>query len=146
MKSYFIFFPDATNEQIDSMMKLYGDGVNAAKGDITTLNQQLKAAQDALTAAKGAPDSADELAKAQAQLSTFSPVIHLLFCSNPTIDVRPIKTIIIHPPSGWFFICGQSPLFLATRTTRNTFCQLRGDCYLLPLKGLTPGITYCSAI
>ena len=43
-------FPDATKEQIDSMMKLYGDGVNAAKGDITALNQQLKAAQDALAA------------------------------------------------------------------------------------------------
>ena len=55
MKSYFIFFPDATNEQIDSMMKLYSDGVNAARGDITTLNQQLKSAQDALTAAKVAP-------------------------------------------------------------------------------------------
>ena len=126
MKSYFIFFPDTTKDQIDFMMKLYGDGVNAAKGDITTLNQQLKAAQ--------------------AQLSTFSPVIHLLFCSTPTIDVRPIKTIIIRWPSVWFFICGQSPLFLATRTTCNTFCQLRGDCYLLPLKRLTPGITYCSAI
>ena len=97
MKSYFIFFPDATKEQIDSMMKLYGDGVNAAKGDIATLNQQLKAAQDALTAAKGAPDSADELAKAQAQLSTFSPVIHLLFCSTPTIDIGPIKQEI-RPP------------------------------------------------
>ena len=55
------------------------------------------------------------------------------------------KKINIHPPSGWFFTCGQSPLFLATRPTRNTICHLRGDCYLLPLKGLS-AIVNCSPI
>jgi response regulator RpfG family c-di-GMP phosphodiesterase len=61
-------FPDATKEQIDSMMKLYGDGINGAKGDVAALNQQLKAAQEALEAAKNTPSSADELAKAKAKL------------------------------------------------------------------------------
>lgn len=33
--------------------------------------------------------------------------------------------INIHRPSRWFFICGHSPMFFATRRTRNTVCQLR---------------------
>ncbi len=34
--------------------------------------------------------------------------------------------IIIHPQSGWFFLCGQSPLFLQRPQGRNTFCHLHG--------------------
>lgn len=81
-------FPDATKEQIDSMMKLYGDGVNAAKGDITTLNQQLKAAQDALAAAKGAPDSADELAKAQAKLQSLETELTSMKAADAVRQLR----------------------------------------------------------
>ncbi len=58
-------FPDATKEQLDALMKLYGEGVNGAK---TELSQQLKAAQEALESAKAAPDNTAELAKAQDKL------------------------------------------------------------------------------
>ena len=40
--------------------------------------------------------------------------------------------INIHRPSRWFFICGHSPMFFATRRTRNTVCQLRGFVTCLP--------------
>ena len=43
-----------------------------------------------------------------------------------------------HPQGGWFCLCGHSPLFLQARQTCNTFCQLRADCYSLPLKGIMP--------
>ena len=33
-----------------------------------------------------------------------------------------------------------------TRTTRNTICQLRKDCYLPPVNGLLDGILSCSPI
>ena len=61
-------------------------------------------------------------------------------CSN---SIEKIK-INIHPPSGWFFTCGQSPPFFAMRKRIYTNCQLRGDCYLLPVNGPLSLIVSCS--
>lgn len=61
-------FPEATKEQQDALMKLYGDGVNAAKGDSAALVQQLKDAQAALAAAQNA-GGASELEKANKRLA-----------------------------------------------------------------------------
>lgn len=43
-------FPDATKEQIDKLMALNGNDINAAKGEYTELESQLKAANEALAA------------------------------------------------------------------------------------------------
>ena len=50
----------------------------------------------------------------------------------------------IHRRSRWLSLDGHSPLFLADALTRNTACQLRKDCYLLPVNGLDDGILNCS--
>lgn len=44
-------FPEATKEQIDKLMALNGNDINAAKGEYTELENQLKAANKALAAA-----------------------------------------------------------------------------------------------
>ena len=54
------------------------------------------------------------------------------------------SVINIHPPSGWFFTCGHSPLFFAMRKRIYTNCQLRGDCYLPPVNGPLSLIVNCS--
>ena len=51
--------------------------------------------------------------------------------------------INIHPPSGWFFTCGHSPLIFAMRKRIYTNCQLRGDCYLPPVNGPGSLIVVC---
>ena len=47
-----------------------------------------------------------------------------------------------HRPCRWLSFNRNSPLFLAGRVKRvSTTCQLRKDCYLRPINGLTSGIT-----
>ena len=52
----------------------------------------------------------------------------------------------IHASNAWLSTRGITPRSSQTRTTCNTVCQLRGVCYLRPLKGRTSGITICSDI
>lgn len=56
-------FPDATEEQISSIMNLNGADINKAKGDLTSLQGQLKTAQDELQQLKAGGD--DSPLKAQ---------------------------------------------------------------------------------
>lgn len=52
-------FPDATEEQISQIMNLNGADINKAKGDLTSLQGQLKTAQDELQQLKaGGGDNA----------------------------------------------------------------------------------------
>ena len=52
-------FPDATEEQISQIMNLNGADINKAKGDLTSLQGQLKIAQDELQQLKaGGGDNA----------------------------------------------------------------------------------------
>lgn len=44
-------FPEATKEQIAKLMTLYGNDINAAKGDYAELENKLEAANEALAAA-----------------------------------------------------------------------------------------------
>lgn len=67
-------FPEATKEQIDKLMTLNGNDINAAKGELAELTNQLTAAQAALAAAptvdSTALDSANaRLAELEAQLA-----------------------------------------------------------------------------
>lgn len=54
-------FPDATKEQIDALMAIHGEDINKAKGDKTTLEAQLREANEKLAAAQGGTDP--EIAK-----------------------------------------------------------------------------------
>ena len=47
-----------------------------------------------------------------------------------------VSSINIPRPSRGYFICGQSPIILASASRRaNTVCQPRELCYLLPING-----------
>lgn len=65
-------FPDASKEQIDKLMDLNGADVNAAKGELQGLKDQinaLKQAQDGATAsAAGLQAANDEIAQLKSQL------------------------------------------------------------------------------
>lgn len=54
-------FPDATKEQVDALMAIHGEDINKAKGDKTTLEAQLREAQEKLAAAQNGTDP--EIAK-----------------------------------------------------------------------------------
>lgn len=69
-------FPDATKEQLDALMDLNGKDINNARGDLSTLQSELKKAQEALAAAAAGDKSAElqdtigKLQAAQTELET----------------------------------------------------------------------------
>ena len=67
-------FPDATKEQIDKLMGINGNDINSAKGELTSLQTQLTAAQGELQKLKdgaaGQPDKLKETQDALAALQT----------------------------------------------------------------------------
>lgn len=67
----------------------------------------------------------------------FTSILHISF-SQHTNKYPPAQP-------GVFPMRAKPSVLRVTRTTRNTVCQLRGDCYLRPVNGL-PGalITICS--
>ena len=62
-------FPDATTEQIDTLMGINGADINKAKGDLDNLKGQLATATAELEQLKN-NNNADELSKAQALASS----------------------------------------------------------------------------
>lgn len=60
-------FPDATEEQISQIMNLNGADINKAKGDLTTLQGQLSAAQTKIQQLEGTGGAAGAL---QAKISS----------------------------------------------------------------------------
>lgn len=80
-------FPEATREQQDALMKLYGDGVNAAKGDSAALAQQLKDAQAALAAAQNA-GGANELEKANKRLADLEKELTTMKAADAVRQLR----------------------------------------------------------
>lgn len=69
-------FPDATKEQLDALMDLNGKDINNARGDLSSLQSELKKAQEALAAAAAGDKSAelqetlDKLKAAQTEIET----------------------------------------------------------------------------
>lgn len=55
--------------------------------------------------------------------------------SSQILFILTALAIKIHPLSGWYFLCGQSPMILAASKDAYTICHLRGECYLLPVNG-----------
>ena len=58
---------------------------------------------------------------------------------GPPPSAAPAACDTIGTPrhSRGFFLCGRSPMLLAAPAGAFAICQLRGACYLLPLKGST---------
>lgn len=67
----------------------------------------------------------------------FSEPFRARYAQHATKISESVQTINIHQPSWWFFICGHSPLFIATRQTCKYGLPAARDCYLLPVNGPT---------
>ncbi|MBQ2633419.1 MAG: hypothetical protein IJF88_02415 [Oscillospiraceae bacterium] len=59
-------FPEATKEQIDTLLDLAGADINAAKGDLENVRGQLATAQAEITSLKAKPADPDTAAQLQA--------------------------------------------------------------------------------
>lgn len=77
-------FPEATKEQIDKLMDINGSDINKAKGDLTSLQSALSAAQTELAALKAKPGESD-LAR---QLKAVSDELASLKQANTLRELR----------------------------------------------------------
>lgn len=76
-------FPEATKEQIDALMALNGNDINAQKAEIDALNSQLATAQAA--ASRANPDA---LAAAQAKLAEMESKLEAMTTADSLRQMR----------------------------------------------------------
>ena len=81
-------FPNATEDQIKTLMDINGQDINAAKQGVVDLQSQLESAKKDLEAAKKAGVSADDLKKAQDQAAKLEKELNDLKTSNQIRDMR----------------------------------------------------------
>lgn len=77
-------FPDATQEQLDQLMKIYGEDVNKAKEGVSALQAQLAEAQQR---AASAP-SADSVQAMTAQVAQLQAQLEQITQANQLRDLR----------------------------------------------------------
>lgn len=81
-------FPDATEEQINTIMNLNGADINKAKGDLETLRGQLTTAQTDLAAARAAAGDPKKLQEALDNAATLQAELDKLKAANNIRDIR----------------------------------------------------------
>ena len=82
-------FPDATKEQIDKLMGINGTDINTAKGELTSLQTQLTAAQGEIQKLKdGAAGKPDELAEAKRAIENLTNELNGMKHADAVRQVR----------------------------------------------------------
>ena len=82
-------FPDATKEQIDKLMGINGTDINTAKGELTSLQTQLTAAQGEIQKLKdGAAGKPDELAEAKKAIENLTNELNGMKHADAVRQVR----------------------------------------------------------
>lgn len=78
-------FPEATPEQINSLMSIHGNDINQTKGNFDALKEQLQTANEQLTALQAGADEAKETAQ---RLSETQAELDALKGANAIRDIR----------------------------------------------------------
>lgn len=120
-------FPDATTEQIDTLMGINGNDINKAKGDLDNLKGQLATATAELEQLKN-NNNADELSKAQALASSLQTELDGMKAAEA---VRLVREKVAHEK--------KVPVHLLTGDTEED-CASQADSILAFAKPTYPNV------